>query len=105
MKPRPASADELVMLAKAVADLHGLHGTHRESVHVREVFGDQVVWEGDVEVFDVRGNATISRAYAWSHETDEGRRRYVAVLHTRQVNSPVAAVRASLVADQRKLRA
>ena len=46
-----------------------------------------------------------SRCYAWSHAVDEGdKRRYVAVLHEGQVDSPQAAVRAALVQEQRKLR-
>jgi len=103
MKARPASPDELAALARALLDLHGARGRHRESVHVREAFQGSVVWEGDVEVFDLDGHAA-PRAYAWAHEADSGGRRYVAVLHVPPVDSPEAAVRAAIVQEARERR-
>jgi hypothetical protein len=53
MKPQPAPPDEVARLQRALLDLHGARGRHRESVAVREVFNGSVVWDGAVEVFDL----------------------------------------------------
>ena len=41
------------------------------------------------------------RAYAWSYERPDGKRRFFAVLHMPPVASPRDAVRAAIVAEQR----
>jgi hypothetical protein len=38
------------------------------------------VWEGDVEVFELVGDAGVKRAYAWSEATAGTKRRFFAVL-------------------------
>src|SRR5438876_9676866 len=100
----------LPALLDAIRHLHGAEATWVESVPVREVFRqprrggtvtyiDRVVWEGEVQVFDLTGHPTASRCYAWSHATEGTRRRFVAVLHVPPVDSPEKAVRASIVAE------
>ena len=86
-------------LKKAIHDLHGCNAKWVESVVVIETFQDQTVWEGEVQVFDIHGHPTATRCYAWSHETDEGNQRFVAVLHKGPVDSPQKAVRAA-IADE-----
>jgi hypothetical protein len=39
------------------------------------------------------------RAYAWSYETEGGRRRFFVVLHRPPVDSPITAVQAAIVSD------
>jgi len=73
-----------------------------ESVRVVEYFDGAVAWQGVVEVFDLIDHPTAERAYAWAHETDEGKIRYVAVLHKPPVDTPGAAVRALIAAEQQK---
>ena len=71
---------------------------------VKEVFRDKTVWEGIVEVFELRGHAKANRVYAWSHDTDDPeRKRHVAVLHIHPVTSPVMAVRAAIREELRNL--
>ena len=67
-------------LRRAIRDLHGVESTHLRSVPVHETFQGETVWEGVVEVFALKGHPKAGLAYAWSHQTDEGGRRYVAVL-------------------------
>ena len=72
-------------------------------VVVKEEFQGQTVWDGIVQVFDLEGHPTASRCYAWSHEIeDSDNRRFVAVLHEGEVNSPRAAVRAAIVQEHRE---
>ena len=42
---------------------------------------------------------TAKRAYAWSYERDDGRRRFFAVSHTGPIASPHDAVRAAIVVE------
>lgn len=92
----------LPALIEAIRHLHGAEATHVESVAVRETFNGAIVWEGEVQVFELRGHPRASRAYAWSHATEGTKRRFYVVLHDGPIDSPVRAVRASIVADARK---
>ena len=88
-------------LRDAIRRLHGCEPTWVESAPVRETFEGDVVWEGLVDVFDLEGHPETTRCYAWSHVTNEGKTRYVAVLHVPPVDSPQAAVRAAIVQEFR----
>lgn len=90
-------------LVEAILRLHGAEATHVGSVGVSEVHGEQVVWQGYVQVFTLTGHGEASRAYAWSHEEDERgiRRRIVVVLETPPIDGPSAAVKAAIVAEAR----
>jgi hypothetical protein len=89
-------------LKEAVEDMHGGTATLAQTVPVREAFFGQPVWEVVVHVFDLTGHATATRAYAWSSPIEGStKRRFFAVLHTKPINSPVEAVRAAIVAEQR----
>ena len=92
-------------LRAAVEGLHGGTATFAQSVPVREAFGDDMVWEGLVHVFDLTGHPKATRAYAWSSPVaGSERRKFYAVLHIGPVASPVDAVRAAIVADHRNAK-
>ena len=92
---RKASIPEL---AQAIFQLHNCDSTHVYSAHVDETIDDVVIWNGEVEIFDLIGHPTADRAYAWSVDTDDGKMRHVAVLHKSPVDSAAAAVRAFIAA-------
>jgi hypothetical protein len=92
-------------LRDAVQNMHGGTATLTQSVPVCETFEDKTVWEGVVHVFDLTGHPTATRAYAWSSPIEGStKRRFFAVLHQPPVDSPQAAVRAAIVAEQRAAR-
>jgi hypothetical protein len=91
----PAGVDAL---RDAIKHMHGCDSKWVESVPVNETFRGQAVWHSEVQVFDLVGHATAKRAYAWSHETEGGKRRFVAVLGVPPVDGPVTAVRAAIAA-------
>jgi hypothetical protein len=93
-------AAELVTLKKAILDLHGATAEHLESVPITETFNGETVWDGVVEVFTLTDHPA-GKAYAWRHEADSGRWRYVAVLHKPPVDTPRKAVQAATVAEYR----
>jgi len=86
-------------LQKAIRDLHGVDSSYLRTEPVHETFQGETVWDGVVEVFALRGHPKAGLAYAWSHETDEGGRRYIAVLGVPPVNSAQDAVRAAIAAE------
>ena len=87
----------------AIRRLHGCESRHVESVPVHEEFQGQTVWDGTVEVFELIDHPTAKVCYAWGHRTGDknDRSRYVVVLNLPPVDSPVAAVRASIVGDMK----
>lgn len=91
-----------VNLKHAIESQHGGTATFVESVPVKETFEGKTVWEGVVSVFALVGHPKASRAYAWSHPVEGStKHRFFAVLHVPPVDSPQAAVRAAIVADNR----
>jgi hypothetical protein len=95
------------LLQRAIQQRHRCEATHRESVHVHEVLDGQTIWEGNVEVFDLKDHAEAERCYAWSHR-EEGMNghvlnsenmRLITVLGKRPVNSPEMAVRTAIFFD------
>src|SRR3984893_9790001 len=93
---------EADQLKQAVEQMHGGSAQLAQSVPVREVFDGKPVWEGVVHVFDLAGHPTATRAYAWSSPIEAStKRRFIAVLHTDRINSPLEAVRAAIVAERR----
>jgi hypothetical protein len=93
---------EADQLREAVEHMHGGTATLAQSVPVKETFDDKLVWEGVVQVFDLAGHPTATRAYAWSSPIEgSAKRRFFAVLHQPPVDSPQAAVRAAIVEEYR----
>ena len=93
-------------LQKAIRDLYGCEAVFVEAVPVSETLEGQDVWEGVVYVFDLQGHPTATRCYAWAHLVRgvSGRQKMFAVLHQPPVDSPVAAVRASILQQHRRKR-
>ena len=91
-------------IKKAVEEHAGCAATHRESAPVTEGYLDQkIAWEGVVEVFDLDGHPKAKRAYGWQFW--EGRNaQYTVVLGIPPVDSPNAAVRASIAAEAKKMQ-
>lgn len=90
-------------LEKAILDLHSCKGKWLESVPVKEEFEGEVIWEGVVQVFDLIDHPKAERCYAWSHETDNSKKRkFFAVLQEGPVKSPQDAIRAVIVKEFRK---
>lgn len=85
-------------LRDVIRKLHGAEATHVESVPVVERFRGQTVWQGMVEVFELRGHPKTDRVYAWAHETGNPDRpwRHVTVLHLAPILSAAMAVRAAI---------
>ena len=79
---------------RAILHTHGVKARLISRERVNERFKGEPVWEGEVLVFELEGHPTAHTCYAW--EVDG---RVTAVLHTGPVDSPVKAVRASILAE------
>ncbi len=88
-------------LKEAVDAEHGGTATFAQVVPIREMHGEQLVWQGTVHIFDLAGHPKATRTYAWSYELPDGKRRMFAVLHTTPITGPREAVRAAIVAEAR----
>ena len=93
---------ELDRMRQVIQDLHGAPpaGTLAPS-RCASLFRGEVVWDGVVEVFALSGHPNATQAYAWSHETADVGRRYVAVLQVPPVDSAGDTARAAIVAEHR----
>jgi hypothetical protein len=93
-------------LRAVIKKLHGVDSRHVDSVPVKEVFRGQTVWDGMVEIFEIRDHPKTSRIFAWSHQTDnpDKPRRHVTVLALDPVVTPVDAVRAALIQESRSVQ-
>ena len=93
---------DIDQLKYAVESQHGGTATPARSVHVKETYEGQTVWEGIVHVFDLDDHPIATIAYAWSSPIEGStKRRYFAVLHLGGIRSPQDAVRAAIVAEKR----
>lgn len=92
-------------LTKAVEVSHRCEASHVGTVRVKEEFGGQVVWHGDVEVFALSGHPKAVRCYAWGVPEENGKEgdlESTTVLDLPPVNSPVTAVRAAIASAHRR---
>ena len=92
-------------LRDVIRKLHGAEAVHVETIPIKESFQGKTVWEGEVEVFDLKDHPQAFRAYAWAHDTDdpEKPRRHITVLHLNAIKSARDAVRAAIVQEFRNL--
>jgi hypothetical protein len=94
---------DIIVVAEGVKRMHQCLATWSETVEVHETFGGQPVWDGAVEVFDLKGHPQAARCYAWGEppEAEGGKPKVYAVLEVPPVRSAADAVRASIVARHR----
>src|SRR5712671_4853300 len=93
--------DYIAELQAAILNLHGCESAYLETVPVVEEFQGETVWQGEVEVFELKGHPKAKRAYAWGHVTGDNdqARRYVTVLELPPVTSPETAVKAGIMQE------
>jgi hypothetical protein len=92
------SEEPIPEIQRAVEKAAGCPARPLESVIVVEGWKTNIVWEGEVEVFELEGHPKAKRAYGW-RDVDRG--DFTAVLEIPPVDCPNTAVRATIVARQR----
>lgn len=98
-------SDYIAELQAVFLKLHGCEAEYVETVPVVEQFQGETIWQGDVEVFDVRGHPKATRGYGWGYVANESRgRRYFIVLELPPVDSPQTAVKAAIMSEIKNAR-
>jgi hypothetical protein len=82
-----------------VEHLHKCSARHLASVPVHEVFKGKTVWNGNVEMFDLKGHPKAKRCYGWSHGDPE---EFITILELPPVDSAQAAVKVAVAYQVRK---
>ena len=80
---------------EAIEKTHGSRAEYAKRQRILVLFQGKVVWRGEVLVFALLNHPTAKTCYAWSVDG-----RVTAVLHEGAVDSPGAAVRAAIAAEQ-----
>ena len=80
-------------LITAIRANHGVSAKHVVATYIREDFHDEIVWDGDVQLFGI-DHPDSDLCYAWEYETDDGRRLVATVLGVPPINSARDAVQA-----------
>ncbi len=88
-------------LRDAVETAHQCKANHIDSVPLREMSGDALMWEGVVERFSLSGHPEAHLCYAWTFQ-DGKKTRSVTVLKLPPVESPQTAVRAAMASRVQK---
>jgi hypothetical protein len=86
-----------------IRNWHGCDSYHAASVAVNETLHGGIVWQGVVEVFELRNHPKAKEAYAWRYKNEAGEMRYVVVLGVPPVASAFDAVRAHMRRSSRRL--
>ena len=98
-------SDYIGELQAVFTKLHNCDADYVETVPVVEEFQGETIWQGDVEVFDIRGHPKATRGYGWGYVTnEEGGRRYFTVLELPPVDSPQTAVKAAIMSEIQNAR-
>lgn len=76
---------------------------HRRTVAVQEYYQGRLIWDGEVEVFDLYHHPKANVCYAWSHKqgTNDEDERFVTVLGLPPVDSPESAVKVAIASEVR----
>ena len=94
--------NDIPALKKVIKDQHGLDATHLFFIRITENVGGEVVWDGSVEVFLVRGNPAVDRCFAWQYKDSSNETRYVTYLGKTPLDTPINAVRAFLANEAKQ---
>ncbi len=94
--------DYIAALRVAIWEMESCGAVHTGTVHVHDKFGGRTVWDGDVEVFDLKQHPKAKRAYAWAHleGSNDDKTRFVVVLELPPVQDAKTAVWASIMAER-----
>ncbi len=98
-------SDYIGELIAVFTKLHNCDAEYVETVPVVEEFQGETIWQGDVEVFDIRRHPKATRGYGWGYVTTEsGGRSHFTVLELPPVDSPQTAVKAAIMSEIQNAR-
>lgn len=83
----------------AIRENFGCEASFVEAVPVNETFRGELMWEGLVHVYELKGHASAERCYVWAELVAALSPKEIVytVLQTDVIDTPLKAVQASLV--------
>ena len=87
-------------LGKAIAAMHECRCEHFGTEHVREKHDGQLIWEGDVEIFQLDGHPEAKIAYGWGWRGEDGSVDYIGILSLPPIKSAKESVQAALASGK-----
>jgi hypothetical protein len=95
--------ERIEMLRRAFVQAHDVEAVYVESVPVKDTFQGQTVWEGIVDVFDIKGHPKTVRGYGWPYDIKNGEIQFTTVIaQPPKIISPLDAVRAFIHSQANK---
>ncbi|HZS43680.1 MAG TPA: hypothetical protein VFC63_01145 [Blastocatellia bacterium] len=94
--------NDIPFLQEAILKTHGTPAEYLETVDVHETFQGQTVWQGEVEVFTIRGHPKTDKCFAWNYTDDNGTMQAICVLSISPLDTPLNAVRGYVAMEARK---
>ncbi len=85
-------------LREVIRRVHGVDSEHLRTVAVKESLQGNTLWNGLVEVFELKGHPSAEHAYAWADRMDDPthRRHHVTILELPPIKSAQDAVRVAI---------
>ena len=74
---------------------------YRQTQPVRLSMGGQVVWQGKVEVFELKDHPQAKQAFGWGFQNSQNKTEYITVIGIPPLDTPLSAVKA-FVASREK---
>lgn len=87
-------------LMEAITAMHECRCNHFGTEHVKEEHEGELVWEGDVEIFQLEGHPKANVAYGWGWEDDQKEIQYIGILQVPPVEDAATAVRAAIASSR-----
>ena len=81
-------------LRSVIEQVHNCSAEHFASRRITEVYKGQVVWEGLVETFNLKGHPKASKCYSWRQ--GKNGEEIATALNIRPIHTPADAIRAHL---------
>jgi len=102
-------SERIERIRRAVEEMESCEARHVMSQPILELYNNQPVWDGVVEVFDLtnhpkaeRESFSPLRAYAWEAKNDKSETEYTVVLGLPPIKTARDAVKAAVVAYLKK---
>ena len=86
-------------LIEAISVMHECEPSYEGSKLVREVFKGQTAWQGEVEIFKLKGHSKAKRCYAWYYTDESEEKQFTTVLEMPPVDSPETAVKIAIASQ------
>ncbi len=92
-------------LRGVIRRVHGVDSKHLRTVAVKETLQGKTLWNGLVEIFELKGHSSAGHAYAWADHIDDPTqlRHHVTILKLPPIQSAQDAVRAAIEQELKNL--